>query len=45
MLLGRLREEHGSTVVRLKEALPGPYTLTFGPEDEPSLVLERVRFP
>jgi uncharacterized protein (TIGR02268 family) len=24
---------------------PGPYTLTFGPEDEPSLVLERVRFP
>jgi len=29
-----------------EEALPpGPYTLTFGPEDEPSLVLERVRFP
>jgi uncharacterized protein (TIGR02268 family) len=24
---------------------PGPYTLTFGPEDEPSLVLTRVRFP
>jgi uncharacterized protein (TIGR02268 family) len=29
-----------------EEALPpGPYTLTFGPEDEPSLVLEQVRFP
>ncbi|WP_309895996.1 DUF2381 family protein [Archangium sp.] len=24
---------------------PGPYILTFGPEDEPSLVLEQVRFP